>query len=417
LGTTVRTTSSILIEHQCPQCGAPATLEETDRLFTCQFCRVKSFLTSRDFFRYMLPHRSGVNHELIYLPYWRVKGIMFSSTTTGVKHKIVDVSCQAVTSPYFPVSLGLRSQVLKLRFVSPETAGHFLKSTLPVEKMKKTVEDWSSTHLPKPVFEQALIGESLGQIFSPFYIRSGKVYDAVLNRPVSLESPENCGVDTLPGGHPDWQIRFIPALCPKCGWDLDGERDSLVLHCKNCHTLWQEARNGFTQIRVSHLPACSDGSLYLPFYQIEAKIRGITLESYADLIRVANLPKVVRAGWEDIGFRFWSPAFKVRPEDFLRFSRNLTLSQPQREITPEMPRGRLYPVTLSLGQASESLKITLASFIKPPETMLPKLQHITIKPHKALLIYIPFQEERNEFTNPDFRLRVNKLLLTFARNL
>ncbi|MGD9137268.1 MAG: hypothetical protein PVH42_10930, partial [Desulfobacterales bacterium] len=35
---------NVLIEYQCPQCGAPATIEETDRLFTCQFCRVNSYL-------------------------------------------------------------------------------------------------------------------------------------------------------------------------------------------------------------------------------------------------------------------------------------------------------------------------------------------------------------------------------------
>jgi len=407
----------LLIEHQCPQCGAPATLEETDHLFTCAFCRVKSFLTSRDFFRFMLPHPSRGNQEVIYLPYWRLKGIMFSSVGAGVKHKIVDVSHQAVTSPYFPVSLGLRSQVLKLRFVSPETDGRFLESSVPVKEMKNTVEQWSCSQLPKPVFEQALIGESLSQIYSPFYIKARKVYDAVLNRPVSKALPEGPDIAALPGGHPNWRIQFIPALCPKCGWDLDGERDSLVLYCKNCRTLWQEAKQRFTRIRVSHLPGGEGGSLYLPFYQIGAEIGGITLASYADLIRVANLPKVVREGWEDVPFQFWSPAFKVRPEDFLRFSRNLTLSQPRRELAPEVPPAALYPVTLSVGEASESLKIILASFIKPADTMLPKLQEISVKPRKALLVYIPFQEERTDFANPDFRLRVNKLLLGFAKNL
>ncbi|MBN1103760.1 MAG: hypothetical protein JXL84_10140 [Deltaproteobacteria bacterium] len=409
--------SRLLIEHQCPQCGAPATLEETDHLFTCTFCRVKSFLSSRDFFRYMLPHPSRDNQEIIYVPYWRIKGIMFSSVGGGVKHKIVDVSCQAVTSPSFPVSLGLRSQVLKLRFVSPETEGRFLKSGVPISQMKNTVEQWSSSHLPKPVFEQALIGESLSQIYSPFYVKARKVYDALLDRPVSLELPEDSDPAGLPGGHPDWRIQFIPALCPKCGWDLEGERDSLVLHCRNCRTLWQEAKNRFTPIRVSHLPGGTEGVLYLPFYQIRAEISGITLESYADLIRVANLPKVVREGWEELPFRFWSPAFKVRPEDFLRFSRNLTLSQPQKELAPEMPPGALYPVTLSVGQASESLKIILASFIKPADTMLPRLQEINLKPKGALLVYIPFQEERTDLANPDFRLRVNKLLLGYAKNL
>ena len=39
---------SVQIEQSCPQCGAPANLEETDRLFACPFCRVTSLLLTRD---------------------------------------------------------------------------------------------------------------------------------------------------------------------------------------------------------------------------------------------------------------------------------------------------------------------------------------------------------------------------------
>ncbi|MCK7515939.1 MAG: hypothetical protein MZV70_76205 [Desulfobacterales bacterium] len=65
---------SFQIEHQCPQCGAPANLEETDRLFACPFCRVKSFLLTRDYFRYVLPAKNPAGKELVYFPYWRFKG-------------------------------------------------------------------------------------------------------------------------------------------------------------------------------------------------------------------------------------------------------------------------------------------------------------------------------------------------------
>ncbi|MEW6666381.1 MAG: hypothetical protein AB1512_14320 [Thermodesulfobacteriota bacterium] len=409
--------SRILIEHQCPQCGAPATLEETDRMFTCPFCRVKSYLTSRDFFRYLLPHTPRAGEEVVYLPYWRLKGILFSSTTTGVKHKIVDASYQAVTSPHFPVSLGLRSQTLKLRFVSPETEGRFLKSSVPVRQMKASVEEWFLSALPKPVFEQALIGDALSQIYSPFYVTSHAVVDAVLNRPVSQDPSEDLDVANLPGGPPDWQIRFIPALCPDCGWDLEGERESLVLHCKNCKVLWQAGQGSFSRIRVAHLPGGNEGDLHLPFYRIEAAVTGMALRSFADLVRIANLPKVIQAGWEKTPFHFWFPAFKVRPDDMLRFARNLTLTQPRRELAEGLPGGTLHPVTLPVGGASDGLKIVLASFVKPPQTMLPRMREITIKPKAALLIYIPFQEEGTDFSQPDFQLRINKHLLRYAIHL
>ena len=128
----------LLIEHQCPQCGAPATLEETDHLFTCEFCRVKSYLLSR-VFRYILPHPARENKEVVYFPYWRFKGMLFSCVSNGVKHRIVDVSHQAIESQHFPVSVGLRSQTMKLRFVSPETEGRFLQTSLPYEEMMRII--------------------------------------------------------------------------------------------------------------------------------------------------------------------------------------------------------------------------------------------------------------------------------------
>jgi hypothetical protein len=405
----------ILIDHQCPQCGAPATLEETDRLFTCSYCRVKSFLTNKDFFRYLIPHPE-MERQVTYLPYWRIKGMLFSSLDSGIQHKIVDVSSQAFPSPYFPASLGLRSQTMRLRFLSPGAAGRFLKTTVPMKRMKATVQQWMSTTLESTIHEQALIGETTSIIFSPFYIES-KVHDAVLNRPVSDPLPEAFEVESAIDANAAQPIRFIPALCPKCGWDLDGERDSLVLHCGNCRTLYQAGGDQFRSIRVAHLPAAETQSVFLPFYRITTENAGIRLDSFADLVRTANLPKVIQNGWEERPFLFWSPAFKIRPEDFLRFARNLTLSQPQTALLPGLPKGPLHPVTLSLSEASEGLKINLASFVKPAGVMLPRLKEITVKPQKALLVYIPFQEERTDLANEKFQLRLNRNLLRFAKNL
>ncbi|RJR44990.1 MAG: hypothetical protein C4576_12560 [Desulfobacteraceae bacterium] len=406
----------IIIEHQCPQCGAPATLEETDRLFTCTFCRVKSFLTHKGFFRYLIPHGPKSEEENLYLPYWRLKGILFWSMHSGIKHKIVDVSRQAVASSYFPVSLGLRSQTLKLRFVPPQAKGRFLKIAMTADRMKDLVESSLLTGFSDAVFEQTLIGETPSIIYSPFYIRSRVLHDAILNRPVSDELPEEAKIGSGTDPNPDVEIRFIPALCPRCGWDLEGERDSLALHCRNCRVLYQAGDGSFKPIRVTHLPADDQSSLFLPFYQFEADISGITLRSFADLVTTANLPKVIRKGWEDLPFSFWSPAFKIRPESFLRFARTLTLSQPQAELVNGVPNGRLHPVTLSVSEASEGMKINLASFIKPP-SMLSRLKEITIRPRKAMLVYIPFFENGTDLSHPHFQLRINKHLLRYAKSL
>ncbi|MEJ2725342.1 MAG: hypothetical protein P8175_12005 [Deltaproteobacteria bacterium] len=165
------------------------------------------------------------------------------------------------------------------------------------------------------------------------------------------------------------------------------------------------------------LPEDGKHVTYLPFYRIKGEVTGIDLDSYADLIRVANLPKVVREGWKSRGFRFWSPAFKVRPRDLLRFARNLTLAQPETGFVPVFPEGEIHPVTLSINEAVEGLKINLASFMKPQRILFPKLPEIHIKARSFVLIYVPFQRRGSELTQQAFQLRLNKNLLDYARHL
>jgi hypothetical protein len=352
----------------------------------------------------------------VYFPYWRFKGMFFSCVSDGIKHKIVDVSHQAVNSRFFPTSVGLRSQTLKLRFVSPETEGRFLSPDLPFKDMLRIVEKRFSRSLPGPIFLQSFIGETLSQIYSPFYVDT-KVYDAVLDRPVSTALPEDFDISALPGGRPDWRVQFIPALCPNCGWDLNGERDSLVLNCRNCNSVWYPGEKSLKRMKFAHIPDGEGNVLYLPFYRIKADISGITLDSYSDLVKAANLPKVVQEHWKDKAFHFWSLAFKVRPKEFLRFARNVTLSQPQENLVHEVPDAKLHPVTLPITEAVESLKLNLAGFLKPAKTVLPELRNIHIKATGIQLVYIPFHENRNELTQPTFQLRINKNLLRYARHL
>jgi hypothetical protein len=139
-------------------------MEETERLFTCAFCRVKSYRVAKDVFRYLLPSQAAESKDLLYFPYWRFKGMLFSCAGNSVAHKFVDVSHQAVLSHLFPVSLGLRSQALKLKFVKRETAGRFLKPTQSFEQVEKNFEDHFGKSLPKP----ARIGRFiLWQPFAP----------------------------------------------------------------------------------------------------------------------------------------------------------------------------------------------------------------------------------------------------------
>jgi len=414
--TKTETRINFLIEHQCPQCGAPAIMEETDRLFACKFCRVKSYLEASDVFRYMLPSTAPASKELLYFPYWRFKGMLFSCAGNGVGHKFIDVSHQAIAAPAFPVSLGLRSQALKLKFITPETEGRFLEPTQSLARIEQNFDERFDKTLPKPVLHHAHIGETISLIYAPYYVKN-RLYDAVLNTPIAAAALDTSEIDQLPDEKPHWRIRFMATLCPNCGWDLDGERDSLVLLCKNCTSAWYPVVKGLKQIKFGKQPSEDKNAIYLPFWCIKSNIKGIELQSYADLVQVANIPKVVQSGWEKMDFRFWVPAFKIRPKIFMQLSKNMTLSQLHNELTEELPKNRHHPITLSITEAIESLKINLASFIKPKTRRTEILHGIDIQAKGFALVYVPFIEQHHELIQPDLQFAINKNIIALSDNL
>ncbi len=410
---------NLLIEHQCPQCGAPAVLKETDRVVWCEYCRVTSYLLQADFFRYMLPHSVPEDRELLFVPYWRFKGMIFSCLSDKIHHRFADISHQALGTPLFPVSLGLRSQAMKLRFVSPGTPGRFLKPAVSVKKVMRIFENRFNASFPDPPFHQAFIGETLSLIYAPFYV-TDKICDGVLNRAISsAEIPPDFHPSDFQGGPPDWRTRFVPTLCPNCGWNLEGQPDALALTCQNCNSVWQSGKKGLKPLSFGQLSDDSirDPAICLPFWKIRANISGVPLDSCADMIRLANLPKVVQEDEEALRFHFWIPGFKVRPQAFLNLARGVTLSQPRGELLPGLPDVPCCPVNLPPSEALQSMRITLASFMKPRRVLLPSLQDMKITPERVLLVFVPFAGRPHEYVHPGFQVSVNKKMLELSGNL
>jgi ribosomal protein L37AE/L43A len=408
---------NFIIDHQCPQCGAPAELNETDRLFQCTFCKVNSYLLERTYFRYVLPHNAPEGQELVYFPYWRFKGMLFSCLPSGIQNRFLDASQQAVESTLFPPSVGLRSQAMKLQFVSPETKGWFIKPTLPFRQVMGTFLTRFNHKMPGTILHQSHIGESLSLIYAPFYVAK-RIMDAVLNQPVSEELDEAFNLSFFSGGPADWRIRFIPTLCPNCGWDMQGRRDALVLHCTNCESMWQASKEGMSRVNVAHMPTPEDKNIiFLPFWRIRAEVSGIDLNSYADLVKVANLPKVVQPGWDRIPCHFWSPAFKVRPRSFLRLTHHITLSQPRDHLVADVPKGSMHPVNLPVSESVETLKLNIAGFLRPKKAVEDRIAEIQAKPSRYLLAYLPFEIRHHDLVQNTFNIAVNRNQLALAGNL
>jgi ribosomal protein S27AE len=408
--------TSFIIEHQCPQCGAPAELEETDRLFQCGYCRVKSYLTVPDYFRYTLPHHAPAGKELFYFPYWRFKGMLFSCLKKNIDMRFLDISHQALGSVHFPVNIGFRGQTQKLRFATAQEGCTFLRPDVAFEDVQTLWREQFSAKLPKPILHQDFIGETWSMIYAPFYFGT-RVMDAVLNEPVSTARADQLTEGLLQADDREWPINFLATLCPHCGWDLTGGRDALVLTCGNCRRMWWERKGRLEQLKAAHIPTDAQTPFYLPFWRIQADVSHVRLETYADLIKAANMPKVVQPGWDQTPFYFWNPAFKVRPHTYLTIASNVTLNQPHEKIEPGRPQGETLPVNLPLQEAVESLKLNLAQFIRPIERRLELIPQVEIRPRRFLLIYLPFQDTPFELVQPTINLAVSKSALAHAKNL
>ena len=361
----------------------------------------------------MLPHVAAVGKEVLFFPYWRYRGTRFRCIENEIQHQFVDVTHQAVESMYFPASMGLRAQAMRLAFVSPHTVARFLAPALSLQDilMRQEVR-FKTDAASQKVYHQSHVGEVLSLIYSPFYIDT-QLVDAVLNRPVSGPLPESF-MNTLPeSGPPDWQMQFLSALCPSCGWDLFGERNAFVLMCANCNSAWQPVGFSLKRVPVGFIPD-EKADLFLPFWRIKADVSGIPLSSYADLVHLANLPRAIQEGWDQVAFRFWSLAFKLSPKVFLSLSIRMNLTQPQEKLKSGNPPGPVYPATLSIAEAVDALKTSLAGMMKPVETGFPKLPQIHIKALRFVLVYVPFQSGQHEWLQPRYNIAINKNLLSLT---
>lgn len=343
--------------------------------------------------------------------------MLFSCVPGSIQHRFVDLNQQAIASTRFPFSMGLRSQTQKLRLAAAAGKGVFLTPQTTKADLLGHLNEQFSLALPKPILHQAYIGETISLLYAPFYLEE-KLMDGITNTAVG-DSPADVIAPLLePPREPSWPIHFLSTLCPACGWDLTGKKEALALHCANCRSVWRPRNGTFERVNAAHLPDRSQTAVYLPFWRIQAEIRGIQLNSYADLIRIANMPKVPQPGWGKIPFHFWTPAFKARPRSFLRFAAHITTAQPQEAPVAGLPSvGGMHSVTLPLREALESLTLTLAFLARPRRRMEALLPAVDIRPRHAMLVYLPFQEGAHELIHPGMNMAVSKNLLAHARNL
>jgi predicted RNA-binding Zn-ribbon protein involved in translation (DUF1610 family)/DNA-directed RNA polymerase subunit RPC12/RpoP len=398
------------IEHRCPQCAAPVLMDEADRLLTCPFCRTRLYLETTDYFRYRVPAPERAGRDMLYLPYWRLKGASFSIGENDIQPRFIDTSILATSAAGLPHSLGVRPQVMTLKFASPEMTGRFFDINL---SSKAVIPVLAASC--RPTFHRAFIGETISMVYAPTYLENGRLFDALLESPLCtrLEAP----LPEHPAKSLNWQVQFVATLCPRCGWDLQGERDALVLICRNCDTAWRCSGDRFVETPFAVFTAATSDALYLPFWRIKPRIEGVALKSYADLIRLANLPKIQNPAFASVPVYFWSPAFKVNPALFMRWRRQMTVFQPDGATRATFDGVNVHRVTMPAGEAEESMILTLAALVTDKRRIYPLLKDMRIAAEETLLVYHPFRVGARELIHETMQIALDRKALDYGAYL
>jgi hypothetical protein len=302
-----------------------------------------------------------------------------------------------------------------MRFASAEIQGTFIKPQMPLQeavvRIQSQFEGLEESLLSRPPLHREFIGELGSVIFFPVLIRNGEVVDGILGKVIGPE--KDLVLDEALSGVPDhWQIKSLSTLCPNCGNMLQGGRESLLLFCTICNTVWNPSPGNLVAGNFKVMPGKGGSEVYLPFWRMKVAVTGIELKSYADLARAANLPKMIQAEWEGQEVYFWTPAFKVHPSLFLRLSKQMTLFQPVGEMGTTLPNALLYPVTVSEECATASLKIHLANLLTKKKDYFPKLHGITIESVQTALVLIPFISTGSELVHPQLGVGLQKQTLS-----
>lgn len=401
------------IEQNCPQCGAPVVLEETDRILTCPFCRTRLYLANTDHFSCHIPADPAYDGELIYIPYWRFKGAVFSASLSGLTHRFIDANAVAVRLAGLQHSIGLRPQTLKLHFTARDIPGKFIAADRPLEEALP-----GTTEKTADVFRRSFIGETVTRIYSPLILRKGQLYDGVLNRPHPPVKTDFVETLLRRAAPPEGQITFIPTLCPHCGWDMDGDKESAVMTCKNCHSAWAIHGQTFQQVpAVVVFPDQNEKTVYLPFWKMKALIDKIKLSSRADLIRTANLPRTITPDMENAPLYFWSPAFKINPNLYVRLCRQMTIFAPAGEESEALPVKNGYSATLPIEEAQEGILVNLAGMIADRRKFYPILSDLRVSLQAYRLEYHPFSSNGRELIHSKMGIAIDRTALSFGVRL
>lgn len=406
-----------LVEERCPQCGGPVSMHEADRILTCAYCKVRLYVLAGTVPKYCLPVKPAPVGEIVMVPYWRVRAHRYRLHSSGIRAAAADCTALACDAPRLPASLGVRAQAVPLRFASPAGQGRFLPITggsgLVIEHLGRLsrVEqaiaglDRANGDGPAEAAFESILATATSLVYTPVRV-ARSVFDAVLNRRITGIDGDAWRRAVEGRDDPPEAVRFLATLCPECGWQLEGGTDTLVMLCVNCGQGWRAGDARLVPAPFDVLPASGwKPDAHLPFWRAEAQIA----PTWADLVRLANLPRVVQPAWEREPLGFWFPAFDASPEQFLRGAQTLTCARPAWDGPGRspIPIRACRSVTLPESALDEALAVLLGSLGRARRAPDPR-GNGSVRVHSPRLVYVPVGFNGREYVNPELRLTVQR---------
>jgi predicted RNA-binding Zn-ribbon protein involved in translation (DUF1610 family) len=400
------------VQHECPQCGAQVQLEDSDRVLICSYCGVASLLHTSQYYRFKLPvHHPG--DDLQWIPYLHFKGSAFLIENGEVAERVLQVSAPGAPCIHLPPSLGYRAQTQKLRFVTADDEGEFVRFSLKPNDLLKNalVVAGASKH-----GHVAFIGETASVIYLPLTRTNESLMDAVTGQPL-LSIPQ---LDPPLVEPPVGDLSFTPAMCPRCGASLQTSSAAVAFPCTNCDGVW-ESVSGRLVLRasISFCNTANQGLVYLPFWSFQVN-RGAPT-TWGELSDTTGQPLARRQPCGDV-WRFWCPAFKVRPRVLLRLAERLSLtpmwpaSAFDTPDTSALPRHHRHAVTLPSREAAEMLPVVIASmaFTVADRPGLFESQPVL---HEPVLAFVAFESIGQDLVNQSLSLSISQASLGFGETL
>jgi len=310
--------------------------------------------------------------------------------------RVMDHSCPAVDKAGLPVSLGLRTQTRPLKFIRKGLEGVFMSPDITRQAALDRISGGDG--------DKTYIGEILSLIFMPFYRDGSRMVDGLSGQILDMAMPDFSAGKTFPA-HPP---AFTPCLCPDCGWDLDGRTDSLVLSCKNCTSFRLIREKTLTRISAVFSRPGPDTAVLLPFWRLRVGFSHAKWSTHADLMRLANVPRVVTRAQEEQPLSFHIPAFKMAPQLFLRLAKQMTLAG----ITPgrveKIPAMEFYPANLPPEEGVQAVSPVLASMAVRKKEIQAALKTEKAALMSFSLVYLPFRASGNDYVQEETGLGLPK---------